>query len=81
MVWLDPDDFALTVNERTTTEDLRFSTERSFASSLSWDLVIRDVNVKDRGMYKCKLTSDPIMSKNVRLQVTASGTRIFEICH
>jgi Immunoglobulin I-set domain len=50
------------------TNDARFSVVKS-ASGDTWTLRIRTVQLRDAGMYECQVSSEPKISRAVRLKV------------
>ena len=50
------------------TNDARFSVIRS-ANGDTWTLRIRSVQVNNEGLYECQVSSEPKISKSVRLKV------------
>jgi len=53
------------------TYDARFSVIRS-ANGDTWTLRIRSVQVNNEGLYECQVSSEPKISKSVRLKVVVS---------
>lgn len=58
----------LTFGQVTYTNDARFSVIKS-ASGDMWTLRIRSVQLRDAGLYECQVSSEPKISKAVRLKV------------
>ena len=58
----------LTFGQTTYTNDGRFSVIKS-ASGDMWTLRIRSVQIRDAGLYECQVSSEPKISKAVRLKV------------
>lgn len=67
VVWLDPNSFPLTYEDKRVIDDARFSVLRS--TIREWNLYIRNVRRKDDGTYRCTLNTDPVRSKMVILHV------------
>lgn len=58
----------LTFGQVTYTNDARFSVIKSATGDL-WTLRIRSVQLRDAGLYECQVSSEPKISKAVRLKV------------
>ena len=62
----------LTFGQLTYTNDARFSVIKSAAGDL-WTLRIRSVQLRDAGLYECQVSSEPKISKAVRLKVVGKS--------
>lgn len=62
----------LTFGQVTYTNDARFSVIKS-ASGDMWTLRIRSVQLRDAGLYECQVSSEPKISKAVRLKVVGES--------
>ncbi|KAL5004157.1 hypothetical protein ScPMuIL_017613, partial [Solemya velum] len=67
VVWTDPWNTILSLDDRRITDDDRISVERPYTKD--WNLHIREVIYKDRGQYTCQLNTDPIKTKTIILHV------------
>ncbi|XP_046441955.1 uncharacterized protein LOC124192604 [Daphnia pulex] len=65
----------LTFGQVTYTNDARFSVIKSATGDL-WTLRIRSVQLRDAGLYECQVSSEPKISKAVRLKVVVSQAYI-----
>ena len=48
---------------------------------ITWQLTVRDVQIKDRGAYMCQLNSEPMASQIAYLHVNGNDRRRFVIVH
>lgn len=69
----------LTFGQVTYTNDARFSVIKSATGDL-WTLRIRSVQLRDAGLYECQVSSEPKISKAVRLKVVGEYTPLADVC-
>jgi len=65
----------LTFGQLSYTNDARFSVIRSTNGDM-WTLRVRSVQLRDEGLYECQVSSEPKISKSVRLKVVVSQAAI-----
>ena len=58
MIWKDPNDNTLSVNEDMQANDRRFLVRRPF--EYDWNMKISNVKRSDQGVYKCILLTNPV---------------------
>ena len=69
MSWIRKRDLhILTFGQLSYTNDARFSVIRSTNGDM-WTLRVRSVQLRDEGLYECQVSSEPKISKSVRLKV------------
>ncbi|KAL3867525.1 hypothetical protein ACJMK2_044722, partial [Sinanodonta woodiana] len=52
VIWMNTKSILISTEDRRTTDDVRMSVERPFITD--WNLHIRNVQLKDRGIYTCQ---------------------------
>ncbi|KAH9508623.1 Dynein assembly factor 4, axonemal [Bulinus truncatus] len=67
VVWVNPKETVISLQDRRLLNDDRLSIERSFLRD--WNLHIRNVSLLDEGLYKCQINTAPIGTKKVHLIV------------
>jgi hypothetical protein len=70
----------LTFGQTTYTNDGRFSVIKSATGDL-WTLRIRSVQMRDAGLYECQVSSEPKISKAVRLKVVGQLNPLLLLCY
>ncbi|XP_060592168.1 opioid-binding protein/cell adhesion molecule homolog [Ruditapes philippinarum] len=77
VVWISPSSVALTLDDRSITDDARYLVERPF--SQEWNLNIMNVTHQDAGQYRCQVNTVPVTSKTVNLAVLVPAKIIKDI--
>ncbi|XP_059160620.1 igLON family member 5-like [Physella acuta] len=67
VVWVNPLETVVSMQERRLLNDMRISVER--LRTRDWNLHIRNVSVTDAGVYKCQLNVNPVGNKHITLVV------------
>lgn len=67
VIWVNPMDTAISIQDRRILNDDRMSVERPFLRD--WNLHIRNVSLTDKGVYKCQINTTPVGTKRVELVV------------
>lgn len=75
---MNPKKILVSQKESRFIDDTRMSIERPFLGD--WNLHVRDVQYKDRGVYTCTVNSFPVVVRHINLTVqgkTCSGIKRF----
>lgn len=72
VMWMSQYNVAITLDDRIILPDSRYSIAREYEKD--WGLVINNVKSTDEGVYKCVVSSYPILEKEVSLIVLVSPT-------
>ncbi|GFO37963.1 opioid-binding protein/cell adhesion molecule [Plakobranchus ocellatus] len=74
VIWVNPVDTAISIQDRRILNDMRISVERPFLRD--WNLHIRNVSLTDAGIYRCQINTRPVGTKRVELVVHEPPTII-----
>ncbi|XP_041376178.1 limbic system-associated membrane protein-like [Gigantopelta aegis] len=67
VVWVNPEHIVISLQDRRMLNDMRITVERPFLSD--WNLHIRNISLKDAGIYSCQINTVPPRFKKVNLIV------------
>ncbi|XP_050401914.1 opioid-binding protein/cell adhesion molecule isoform X2 [Patella vulgata] len=67
VVWVNPSNTVISLQDRRMINDMRISVERPYLAD--WNLHIRNVTMEDGGEYKCQINTEPVKTKRIKLIV------------
>ena len=70
----------LTIGEMTFTEDKDYQVRHMPYGSASWNLLIKNVQLRHAGGYECQISTKDKMKKTVYLTVIGNCTNILTLC-